>query len=46
MMVKTHEVSASGLVFLLSGEVTLFRGHNYLLPTFVIRRIDSGNLSE
>ena len=43
MMVETHERTTSGLVFLLSGEVTLFRD---LLPRFVIRRIDSGNLTE
>ena len=33
-----------GLVFLVSGEVTIFNGENYFLPTFVIRRIEMGNL--
>jgi hypothetical protein len=31
-------------VFIVSGEVTVFAGENYLLPRAARRRIDSGNL--
>jgi len=45
-MTKTAERESNGLVFLLSGEVTLFEDENYLLPRMVIRRIDAGNLTK
>jgi len=31
-------------VFLVSGEVTLFEGENYLLTRITSRRVDTGNL--
>ena len=35
----------NGLVFLVSGEVTVFQSENYLLPRVAMRRIDAGNLT-
>ncbi|RME41958.1 MAG: hypothetical protein D6788_00105 [Planctomycetota bacterium] len=43
-MVRAWEEEPAGLVFLVSGEMTVFRGENYLLPTVVIRRMASANL--
>ncbi|MFQ5591085.1 MAG: hypothetical protein ACE5HE_07985 [Phycisphaerae bacterium] len=34
----------AGLVFIVSGEVSLYNGENYLLPRVVMQRLDSGNL--
>ncbi len=45
-MAQAHERVTTGLVFILSGEVTLFHNRNYVFPRFVTRRVDSGNLSE
>ena len=44
LMAQTAERGERGLVFLVSGEVTVFEGENYLLPTLVTRRIELGNL--
>jgi len=44
MMVRTAERGASGLVFVVSGDVTLFEGENYLLARAATRRMDLGNL--
>ena len=46
LMVEAVAKDATGLVFLVSGEVTSFSGRNYLLPRIAQRRIDSGNLSK
>lgn len=46
LMIKTSEQGAKGLVFLVTGDVTLFQNRNYLLPRVAIRRIDSGNLTK
>ena len=35
-----------GLVFIISGQVSVFENENYLLPRVVRRRIDSGNLGK
>ena len=45
-MVKATERGTSGLVFVVSGEVTAFRGENYLLARVALRRTDLGNLSK
>lgn len=44
MMVRTWSRDSIGLVFIVSGEITLYRSENYLLPRVAVRRIDSGNL--
>ncbi len=44
LMVETGIHGRTGLVFLVSGEVTAFEGENYLLPRMAMRRIDTGNL--
>jgi len=44
MMVKAAAAGGNGTVFIVSGEVTLFHGRNYLLPRMALRRIDAGNL--
>ncbi|GAF78086.1 unnamed protein product [marine sediment metagenome] len=44
LMARVAQRGVSGLVFLVSGEVTLFQGENYLLPRVATRRIDTGNL--
>jgi hypothetical protein len=44
LMAEAAGENQRGLVFLVSGEVTVFNGENYFLPTFVIRRINMGNL--
>lgn len=44
MMADAARQGDRGLVFLVSGEVTVFMNENYLFPTLVIRRIDTGNL--
>ena len=46
LMVEASAQGATGLVFLVSGEVTSFSGRNYLLPRIAQRRIDSGNMSK
>ncbi len=43
LMLRASERGNVGLVFLISGEVTLFDGENYLLPRLATRRIGSGN---
>lgn len=45
-MVRTAERSASGLVFLVSGEITAFQGENYLLARVAVRLVNLGNLSK
>lgn len=45
-MVQASKRDNSGLVFLVSGEMTLFEDENYLLPRAVIRRINMGNLTK
>jgi hypothetical protein len=44
LMARMAERESTGLVFVLSGEVTAFEGENYLLPRMVRRRVDLGNL--
>lgn len=44
MMVGVLKCQAGGLVFLVSGEVTVFRGENFLLSRVAVLRADSGNL--
>jgi len=44
LMVEALAQDSTGLVFLVSGEVTSFGGRNYLLPRVAQRRIDTGNL--
>ena len=44
MMLDASKRDNHGLVFLVSGEITLFEGENFLLPTIAMRRIDTGNL--
>ncbi len=46
LMIKTSEQGVNGLVFLVTGDVTLFQDQNYLLARMAIRRIDSGNLTK
>lgn len=46
LMAQTSARGNNGLVFLLTGDVTLFEGENFLLPRIAIRRIDSGNLTK
>ena len=43
-MKREVERGAHGLVYLVSGEVTLFENANYFLPRRVVRRADLGNL--
>jgi len=43
-MVKESQHRSGGVVFTVSGEVTLFEGENYLLPRVTTRRADTGNL--
>ena len=38
--------TTTGVVFIVSGEVTVYQGENYLLPRVARRRIDTGNLSK
>ena len=44
LMVEALAQGATGLVFLVSGEVTSFNGRNYLLPRVARRRFVDGNL--
>ena len=44
LMVEASARGTTGLVFIVSGEVTAFKGESYLLPRAARRRIDSGNL--
>jgi hypothetical protein len=44
MMLGASKRQAGGLVFLVSGEVTVFRGDNFLLPRAAMLRADAGNL--
>ena len=44
LMVEVSDRGTTGLVFIVSGEVTAFKGESYLLPRAARRRIDSGNL--
>ena len=45
-MLASGELLAAGgtQVFVVSGEVTAFRGENYLLPRVAMRMTDTGNL--
>ena len=43
-MVETMQSSSIGLVFIVSGHVTVFEGENYLLAQTARRRLASGNL--
>lgn len=45
-MIEASRHATAGLVFLVTGDVTLYEGENYLLPRVAIRRIDSGNLTK
>lgn len=45
-MVDAAEKENAGLVFLISGEVTLFEDENYLLPRMFTRQMDTGNLTK
>jgi len=44
LMATAWKQNSIGLVYIVSGEVTLFQGENYLLPLVAVRRIESGNL--
>lgn len=44
LMVVSWKQNSIGLVYIISGEITLFQGENYLLPLVAIRRIESDNL--
>jgi len=44
-MVNATRRGPTGLVFLISGEVTAFESDNYLLTRTAMRRIDAGNLT-
>jgi hypothetical protein len=44
-MVRETEQDPTGRVYLVTGELTLFMGENYLLPKSVLRRSDAGNLT-
>lgn len=44
LMATMWKQNSIGLVYIVSGEVTLFQGVNYLLPLVAVRRIESGNL--
>ena len=46
MVRAAEEEGQTGLVFLVSGEVTVFLGENYLLPRAALRRVDAGNLRQ
>jgi hypothetical protein len=43
--VMEREADAGLPDFVVTGEVTLYKGHNYLLVTKSIRRVANGNLS-
>ncbi len=44
LMLQLLKHEKGGLVFLVSGEVTVFEGENFLLPMVAMRRVDSDNL--
>ena len=44
LMIQSAEETRDGLVLLVSGELTQFRGQNYLLPRGVVRRTGMDNL--
>jgi len=44
LMIETISHGVEGVVFLVSGQLTLFNGENYLFPQAVTRQIDIGNL--
>lgn len=44
LMIAAWEENAHGLLFQISGEVTLFEGENYLLPHVAYRQIATGNV--
>ncbi|HEY3246150.1 MAG TPA: hypothetical protein VGM03_22630 [Phycisphaerae bacterium] len=46
LMVRESESATNALTFIVSGEVTDFRGENYLLLRKLLRRRDMGNLSK
>ncbi len=46
LMSRALDHETYGLVFLVSGEITLFQGENYLLPRIAMRRINTGNLQK
>lgn len=44
LMMETSERETHGLVFLVSGETTVFQDEDYLLPRSAMLQVDSGNL--
>ena len=44
LMLRASQHGSSGLVFLVSGEATVFQGENYLLSRVAMQRVDTGNL--
>ena len=46
LMIHVSRGSPSGIVLIVSGEVTAFRQRNYLLVRAATRRIDTGNLKK
>jgi len=42
-MLQSTDGGRTAGVFVVSGEVTLFEGENYLLPRVTLRRLDGGN---
>lgn len=46
LMISATRDSPSGIVLIVSGEVTTFQGTNYLLVRAATRRIDTGNLKK
>lgn len=44
LMATAWKQNSIGLVYIVSGEITLFQGENYLLPLVAVRRIESVNL--
>jgi len=46
VMARMAETIPTGLVFIVSGEVTEFEGQNYLLVRVFMRRQESGNLTK
>ena len=45
-MVRESQGGLASVVFIVSGEITEFRGENYLLPRKVLRRRELGNLKK
>ena len=42
-IVQSHTFDSDGSVLIVSGEITMFDGQNYLLPTLAVKRMASGN---